>query len=139
MVRADEGVGFLLRYENVAWYEDGAVQILDRRIYPIRVEFIAFLYSDAAAEIFAKSNAVQPIQGMTDKLEGDNKLYYSIYDNGAVAVMDAFAATDAVEGITTRSTFFDPVNSLVTGDKTKEDWVNQIKSDSDALRAALKE
>ena len=27
MVRADEGVGFLLRYENVAWYEDGAVQI----------------------------------------------------------------------------------------------------------------
>ncbi len=102
-------------------------------------EFIAFLYSDAAAEIFAKSNAVQPIQGMTDKLEGDNKLYYSIYDNGAVAVMDAFAATDAVEGITTRSTFFDPVNSLVTGDKTKEDWVNQIKSDSDALRAALKE
>ena len=53
--------------------------------------------------------------------------------------MDAFAATDAVEGITTRSTFFDPVNSLVTGDKTREDWVNQIKSDSDALRAALKE
>ena len=102
-------------------------------------EFIAFLYSDTAAEIFAKSGAVQPIQGMTDKLDGDNKLYYSIYDNGAVAVMDAFAATDAVEGITTRATFFDPVNSLVTGDKTKEDWVNQIKSDSDALRAALKE
>lgn len=102
-------------------------------------EFIAFLYSDAAAEIFAKSGAVQPIQGMTDKLDGDNKLYYSIYDNGAVAVMDAFAATEAVEGITTRATFFDPVNSLVTGDKTKEDWVNQIKADSDALRAALKE
>ena len=40
MVRADEGVGFLLRYENVAWYEDGAVQILDRRIYPIRVEYV---------------------------------------------------------------------------------------------------
>ena len=102
-------------------------------------EFIAFLYSDVAAEIFAKSGAVQPIQGMTDKLDGDNKLYYSIYDNGAVAVMDAFAATEAVEGITTRATFYDPVNSLVTGDKTKEDWVNQIKADSDALRAALKE
>ena len=40
MVRADEGVGFLLRYENVAWYEDGAVRILDRRIYPIRVEYV---------------------------------------------------------------------------------------------------
>lgn len=102
-------------------------------------EFIAFLYSDVAAEIFAKSGAVQPIQGMTDKLDGDNKLYYAIYDTGAVAVMDAFAATEPVEGITTRATFFDPVNSLVTGDKSKDDWVNQIKSDSDALRAALKE
>jgi len=40
MVRADEGVGFLLRYENVAWYEDGAVRILDRRIYPIRTEYV---------------------------------------------------------------------------------------------------
>ena len=26
MKRADEGMGFLLRYENVAWYEDGAVR-----------------------------------------------------------------------------------------------------------------
>ena len=40
MVRADEGVGFLLRYENVAWYEDGAVRILDRRIYPVRTEYV---------------------------------------------------------------------------------------------------
>ena len=101
-------------------------------------EFIAYLYSDEAAAIFAKGGAVQPIQGMTDKLDGDNKLYYSIYDTGAVAVMDAFATTDPVEGITARSTFFDPINSLVTGDKTKDDWVSQIKSDSDALRAALK-
>ena len=53
--------------------------------------------------------------------------------------MDAFATTDPVEGITVRSTFLDPVNSLVTGDKTKDDWVNQIKADSEQLRAALKE
>ena len=32
--RADEGLAFALRYENVAWYEDGIVRILDRRIYP---------------------------------------------------------------------------------------------------------
>ena len=30
MRRADEQMGFLLRYENVAWYEDGKVKILDR-------------------------------------------------------------------------------------------------------------
>lgn len=104
-------------------------------------EFIAFLYSDTAADIFAtegKAAAVQPIQNMTDKLDGDNKLIYSIYNDGAIAVMDAFATTDPVEGITVRTTFLDPINSLVSGDKTKDDWIKQIKSDSDALRAALK-
>lgn len=30
----------MLRYENVAWYEQGAVRILDRRIYPIKTEFV---------------------------------------------------------------------------------------------------
>lgn len=40
MERADRDLAFMLRYENVAWYEDGAVRILDRRIYPARVEFV---------------------------------------------------------------------------------------------------
>ena len=102
-------------------------------------QFIAYMYSDEAARIFAeKGGAIQPIQGMSDMLDGDNKIYYSIYDTGAVAVMDAFATTDPVEGITIRSTFFDPVNSLVTGDKTEQDWIDQIKADSDKLREALK-
>lgn len=39
MVRADHDLAFILQYENVAWYEDGAVKILDRRIYP-KVEFV---------------------------------------------------------------------------------------------------
>lgn len=101
-------------------------------------QFIAFMYSDKAAEIFAKGGAIQPIAGMSEKLEGDQKMFYSVYDTGAVAVMDAFATTDPVEGITVRGTFFDPINSLVTGDKTQEDWVNQMIKDSDVLRGALK-
>ena len=40
MRRADEQMGFLLRYENVAWYEDGKVKILDRRIYPVKTEYV---------------------------------------------------------------------------------------------------
>lgn len=31
MQRPDHDPAFLLQYENVAWYEDGAVRILDRR------------------------------------------------------------------------------------------------------------
>lgn len=40
MVRNDKDLAFMLRYENVAWYESGAVKILDRRVYPTRVEFV---------------------------------------------------------------------------------------------------
>ena len=40
MKRSDTDLAFLLRYENVAWYHDGAVKILDRRIYPIKTEYV---------------------------------------------------------------------------------------------------
>ncbi|HCM88888.1 MULTISPECIES: S-methyl-5-thioribose-1-phosphate isomerase [Vagococcus] len=40
MKRADYNMPFLLQYENVAWYEDGKVRILDRRIYPTSIEFV---------------------------------------------------------------------------------------------------
>ena len=38
--RADHGLAFLLQFENVAWYQDGAVRILDRRVYPIETRFV---------------------------------------------------------------------------------------------------
>lgn len=40
MARADQGLAFMLQYENVAWYENGEVRILDRRIYPAKVAFV---------------------------------------------------------------------------------------------------
>lgn len=40
MERADKNMPFLLTYENVAWYENGKVRILDRRIYPTTIEFV---------------------------------------------------------------------------------------------------
>jgi methylthioribose-1-phosphate isomerase len=40
MTRADDGLAFILKYENVAWYQDGVVRILDRRVYPRKVEFV---------------------------------------------------------------------------------------------------
>jgi methylthioribose-1-phosphate isomerase len=30
----------MLQRENIAWYQDGAVRILDRRVYPAKVEFV---------------------------------------------------------------------------------------------------
>ena len=40
MERADKGLAFMMQYENVAWYDGGEVRILDRRVYPRKVEFV---------------------------------------------------------------------------------------------------
>lgn len=40
MERQDKGLAFMLQYENVAWYDAGEVRILDRRVYPTKVEFV---------------------------------------------------------------------------------------------------
>ncbi len=38
--RNDNNMPFMMKFENVAWYESGQVRILDRRIYPIRTEYV---------------------------------------------------------------------------------------------------
>lgn len=41
MERADKDLAFMLQYENVAWYDNGVVRILDRRVYPTTVSFVS--------------------------------------------------------------------------------------------------
>ena len=100
--------------------------------------FVAFLYSDKACEIFAKVGAIQPVAGQTDNLEGDNKMFYAIYDNGADAAMGNFAAYDDTAGLpSVREAYFDPVNGLVAGTTSVESWIDGVKSATDAFRANL--
>ncbi len=40
MKRSDKDLAYMLRYENVAWYENGNVKILDRRIYPREISHV---------------------------------------------------------------------------------------------------
>ena len=76
--------------------------------------------------------------GIADSLEGDNQLFYSIYDDGAKAAMGNFAAYKSVAGLgTNREEFFDPVNSLVSGSLTRDQWVSDWKAASDQMRANL--
>ncbi len=100
-------------------------------------EFVAYMYSDEAAAIFAKSTAIQPITGVSESLEGDNKMFYSIYDNGATAVMGGFASTAPVEGVNMLDTLCGTVNSIVSGDKTVAEWQAAVEEVSDKLRAAM--
>lgn len=40
MERQDRDLAFMLQYENVAWFDGREVRILDRRVYPGKVEFV---------------------------------------------------------------------------------------------------
>ena len=122
---------------SFAWFEQIWVPAAAPNV-DLAKEFIAYMYSDEAAAIFAESGAIQPLLGLADTLEGDNKTYYSIYDNGAKVALGGFATTDAVEGVNIADTVFGTINSLVSGDKTEEEWIEAIKADSDKLREALK-
>ena len=124
--------GYSYTWFEQAWIPSGAENVDEAK------QFVAFLYSDKACEIFAKSNAVQPVLNIAEKLEGDNVMFYSIYDNGAKAAMGNFAAYTAVAGLgTVREVFLDPVNSLVEGKLTKDQWIKDIKEASDLMRENL--
>lgn len=126
------GDGYSYTWFEQAWIPSGAANIDAAK------QFVAFLYSDKACEAFAKANAIQPVLGIADKLEGDNVMFYSIYDNGAKAAMGNFAAYEAVPGLgSVREVFLDPVNSLVDGKLTEDEWIENVKAASDQMRANL--
>ena len=123
-----------------AWIPGGAKNQDDAK------QFVAFLYSDKACELFAgavnaegePAPAIQPVLGIADTLEGDNQMFYGIYDNGAKAAMGNFAAYDSgVVGVSNREVWFDPVNSLVSGNITEEEWIEGIKKNNDQMRENL--
>lgn len=95
-------------------------------------KFMAYMYSDEATKIiYEKSGAVQPIIGASKIMKADdpNKLFYSIYDNGAKPAMGGFAAAAPVEGVDLTSAdgiLFGTVNSVVTGNKTVEQWQKAV-------------
>ena len=99
--------------------------------------FLTFLYSDEAADIFAASGAVQPITGMTDKLSDDNKVYYSVYDNGAKAAIGTFATTAPVEGVNLKDDLCFKMDSVVNGNATVDEWKESVRATIDILRDAM--
>ncbi|MNP44979.1 hypothetical protein D3C76_1388670 [compost metagenome] len=52
--------------------------------------------------------------------------------------MGAFATTDPVEGVSISDSVFTSIDSLITGAKTQQQWVDGIIKASDALREAMK-
>lgn len=91
--------------------------------------FLAYLYSDEAAKLFYDNGgAVQPIVGSENLIpEGDEKLiYYNIYSDGVKSNTVGFGATEPVEGVNIFDILYENVNSVVNGDKTVDEWYNEV-------------
>ncbi len=100
-------------------------------------EFIAYLYSDKAAKIFAKSNAIQPVEGIANSLTGESAEFYKLYEDSSVsALVGGFASTAPVEGVDIKSTLFDTANSIISGDTTESKWQSALNEASEKLRQA---
>ncbi len=102
-------------------------------------QFIAFLYSDEAVKTFLKGGAIQPVIGAAESIEDPvKKTFMSIYDGGAKAAMGGFASYKSVAGLgSVREVFLDPVNNLVNGTLTVDQWIKDVKAASDQMRANL--
>ncbi len=68
MERPDHDLAFMLQYENIAWYEDGAVRILDRRCYPRTIAFVTCTQygevAQAIADMVTQSGGPYPAAAM---------------------------------------------------------------------------
>lgn len=114
MERKDEGLGFLLRYENVAWYEDGKVRILDRRIYPMKEQFVVCENHHEAAQaiqdMVTQSGGPYTAAAMGMALAGheaeekEDEAYLSYLKDAAYTLAHARPTTSAkMEDVTNRA------------------------------------
>lgn len=106
-------------------------------------EFMAYMYSDEAAQmIYDIAGAVMPITTSSSLMKDDdaNKLYYSVYDDGAKAAMGGFQSAPAVEGVDLVSgngILFGTINSVATGDKSVEEWHQEVVDAVGKIKAAM--
>lgn len=148
MAEAPRADGFEWGMTAVPGYEDGSdvysFTFFEQLWIPAQAqnidaakEFMTYVYSDEAAEIFMGSGAMQPIDGMVDMMAEDSKLFYSIYEEGALPAMGSFAATTPVPGVNMYDTLYATIDSVMSGDTSVEDWQSQVEAASDQLRGAM--
>jgi len=102
-------------------------------------DFIAYMYSDEAADTFLDAGAVQPIDGIVEKLDEEKEIYYGIYEEGDVLpAMGTFASTDPVPGANISEELYEKIDSVMSGKTSVEDWQKSVEEVSDKLRPAMK-
>lgn len=103
-------------------------------------EFIAFLYSDKVAKIFAENGgAVQPIEGAEEMLTDEvQKSYYSVYEDGIKPALGGWTAAPSVEGVDMTKTLFEAINSVANADKSVEDWQKDVVEAAEKISKEMK-
>ncbi|WP_297236593.1 carbohydrate ABC transporter substrate-binding protein [uncultured Faecalicoccus sp.] len=95
-------------------------------------EFIKFLYSEEAAEIFASHNIVSPRTGSADLLADEQlKGLFDVYNmDGVKAVSGTYAAYDAtaVPDVDFKGTIYGPIEEIASGKEgvTVETWQESL-------------
>lgn len=70
-------------------------------------------------------------------LTGENAEFYQVYaDPSVTALVGGFASTAPVEGVDIKGTLFDTANSIISGDKTEDQWQSALDDASEKLRQA---
>lgn len=101
-------------------------------------DFIAFIYSDIAAKIFAKNQAVQPINNFPyEDLSEENQIFYSVYKDGAKAIVGGFKAYNPIEGLTLKTEYFGTIDSVVNKTISIEEWKNILNKTNDKINENL--
>lgn len=100
-------------------------------------DFLTFMYSDEATEAFLATGAVQPVDGIVDQLDDDMKVFYGVYEEGALPAMGSFAATKPVPGANISDELYQKIDSVVSGNITVDEWKKSITEVSDKLRDAM--
>ena len=82
---------------------------------------------------------VQPVKGIVNKLNGDMKLFYSIYEQkGVLPALGNWATTNTIEGLDFKKSVYGAVDSVINGSMTAEQWKAQLNDTFKKCRENLK-
>lgn len=124
---ADGSKTFSSTFTEQVWIPSGSKNIDAAK------QFIAFLYSDKAVELFYKNGgAVMPTKNASSIIGAEDKAFYSIYEQGAKAVSVGFKAHEKVEGKDIAKDLYETINSVVNKSKTVDEWYQTALSTIEA-------
>ena len=117
----------------VSWFES-VYTLKDSPNQELAKEFIAYMYSDEAVAMSAKSGAYQPTVNATEFMSEEAlKLKEGVSGDVVSVSGTGFAATEPIPGLDWKAVFFGALNEVATGQKSVEQWIAEVSEANDRL------